>query len=298
MRGGPNSRYVLASLALGAIAVWGSELLFWSAPTAPLGVFDLPLMLLAYGLASAAALSAVFLTRAQGLPAAFLGGCIMGWLVEGVVVATAYDAFPYQLVWTPMSWHGLLTGAALVAGWRWSVTSPLRMAVFIACLTAFGTSWALYWPLERTSMPGLPETATYLVGLGFLVPAGQILLDRLGPLERPPTWVIAIAPGLFAFTWLMQFALSLEWTRLALPIVIAATVLVLCRTRRADRLELGRVQNWSRHLWLLLVPAGIAISATTLWPITGGRPTNQAIAIATSVAALTVIGALLIRRPR
>ncbi len=294
MRGGSTSRYVLASLAFGAIAVWGSEMLFWSAPTAPLGLIDLPLVLLAYSLASAAALSAVLLTRARGLPAALLGGSIMGWLVEGVVVATAYDAFPFQLVWTPLAWHGLVTGLALVGLWRWAMGSIARLLTMAVALIVFGTAWALYWPLERTTMPGLVDVALYLVWPGLLVVLGHITLDRLGNLERPAIWVLLAVPAGFALVWAIQLVLTADPRRLALPVVIAVAVLAM-RGSRSPVLALGRAPHWSRHALFLLVPAGIAVAASALWSSAGGLPTNSVIAIVTSGGSLVALGWLLVR---
>lgn len=267
---------------------------FWSAPTAPIGLIDLPLTLLVYSLASAAALSAVLLTKAQGLPAAFLGGCIMGWLVEGVVVATTFEAFPFQLVWTPMAWHGLITGAVLVGVWRWAVAAPLRLAATIVALVLFGAAWAQYWPLERSAMPSLLEVTLYLAGLGLLVPVGHIVLDRLDPIETPPRWLLATPPVLFALVWLVQLVLTLDPTRLALPVAIGLATLAMRGTgRREPSLRLHPASRPLLHWVFLLVPLGVAISASWGWSTFGGLAVNGPIAIATSVASVAIFAVLL-----
>ncbi|MGV3492158.1 MAG: hypothetical protein ACO1OG_12655 [Devosia sp.] len=293
-----TGRYVVASLALGAIATWGSEMLFWSAPREPVGALDTALTLLAYSICAAAALSAVLIMRAQGLAAAFLGGAIMGLLLEGVVVATAYDAFPFQLVWTPLAWHGLITGLALIGLWRWAIAAPRRLAALIAALAAFGTLWALYWPLERTNLPAWPDLAFYLIGLGLFVPC-HILLDRLGSLELPPRWVLALAPAIAALVWLVQLALTLDWRRLALLPTLALLVFAL-RGRRSPGtpLPLLAAHHWTHHLLFLLVPALITLGATLLWPLTGGLPVNTPLALLTSTTSLLATIWLLARALR
>ena len=111
---GPVGRYWLAAGTLGAAATWGSENLFWSAPPAGWTPLELAVTWVVYSLCVAAALSAVLWSGVQGWRAVFLGGAVLGWLIEGVVVATMYAAFPFQVVWTPLAWHALITGLVVV----------------------------------------------------------------------------------------------------------------------------------------------------------------------------------------
>ena len=62
---------------------------FWSVSRTPIDLLDLAFTLIAYSLCVAAALSAVLWTRAQGLAAAFLGGCILSGRTAGRAVAAA-----------------------------------------------------------------------------------------------------------------------------------------------------------------------------------------------------------------
>jgi hypothetical protein len=91
-------KYAAVVASLGLIATWGSENFFWSAPPDDLTLLGLLITWIAYTVCVAAALSAVLMSGVRGWPALFLGGAIMGWLVEGVVVGTMYEAFPFQLV--------------------------------------------------------------------------------------------------------------------------------------------------------------------------------------------------------
>ncbi len=67
-------RYAALCLALGVIAVWAGENMFWFIPPEGLGPGDLALTVIAYALACGVALSLVIWTGVRGLPAAFLGG--------------------------------------------------------------------------------------------------------------------------------------------------------------------------------------------------------------------------------
>ena len=71
-------RYVVLALALGGLSVWASENLFWVMPPPGITPLDFTFTVVAYSIACAVALSAVIWTGTRGLPAAFLGGAIMG----------------------------------------------------------------------------------------------------------------------------------------------------------------------------------------------------------------------------
>ena len=82
----------LTSGLYGLIAFWGSENLFWSAPTEATGILDLILTATAYSVAVASVLGAVIWSGITGWRALFFGGALLGWLVEGVLVSTAATA--------------------------------------------------------------------------------------------------------------------------------------------------------------------------------------------------------------
>ena len=86
--GDESWRYILASLCLGAIAVWASETLFWSAPPPDFEPIGLVLTYLAYSFVCATVLSAVAWSGCGGWTGLFLGGALLGWLTEGVVTGT------------------------------------------------------------------------------------------------------------------------------------------------------------------------------------------------------------------
>ncbi|MCR8725363.1 hypothetical protein [Frigidibacter sp. ROC022] len=273
-------QFILASLGFGAIAVWGSEFLFWSAPPTPVAALDLGLIWLAYSCTAGLALGTLLRFGLGGWRGAFLGGALLGFVAEGIIVGTMYDAFPYQLVWTPLAWHALITGGALVWLARsGAVLGPLRQGLGWLLLGLFGGIWAQYWPAERP-MPGSGAIALYLAGTGLAVPLANILLDRLTPLQRPPRWALRVLPILALALWLLDAMAAPSPIRLSCPALILMTGWMIWRLGDAGPLDLGRpVPAW-RHLLFLIAPLTTALLAGQAQRI-GGLPVNIPIALIT-----------------
>jgi hypothetical protein len=282
---GSARRYGAASLCLGLIAVWGSENLFWTVPAAPLKPWEWLATWLAYSIAAAAALSAVLWSGLGGWRAAFSGGAILGWAVEGVVVATMYDAFPVQIVWTGLAWHALLTGLAVF--WLPRVLageSVLRQIGALALLGLFGAVWGLYWPSERDGMPGYGTAFAYLAGLGLTVVLAQAGLDRIGPLSAPRPAVLVIAPVLLAAGWVARVALAPSVVLLACPVMVAATVWIMGRLgRRGAPLSFGPRPALWRHALFLVAPVITAGLVVPAWGLFGAVAVNIPVAVLSGV---------------
>lgn len=193
MRGG--LAYLLASLSLGWIAVWAGENLFWTTPAPDLRLVELLLTWGVYSVAAGAALSAVLWSGLGGWRAAFLGGALLGFAIEGAVVGTMYDAFPAQLVWTPLAWHGLISGLCVLGGGlALARGSVARQVAGLMALGVFGAVWGLYWPTEGKALAGWGGMAVYLGLCGVGVALGLGLLSRVGP-AGPARWAVAGTRG-------------------------------------------------------------------------------------------------------
>ncbi len=294
-------RYFLAALAIGAIAVWASENMFWSAALPTLTAEELFITWLAYSFCVASAMSAVFLTGVTGFRAAFLGGAIVGWLAEGVIVGTMYQAFPFQLVWTALAWHALISGAVVFGLGRGSVHWPVSRQILVwLAVGLFAGLWAQFWPLERTDLPGGQGLFLYLLGFGGLVPVAHIVLDRLTPLESPPRLVLAVAPALLGVLWIMQSLGTPSVLRLALPVLLLLTVWMMKRLGTGRGLiDLGSpAPNPARHFLFLLAPFTAAMLATLGWGRLGGFEANVLIALTTGPVSLLIYLWLLFRSIR
>lgn len=279
-------RYLVASLCLGWIAVWAGENLFWTTPAPDLRLLDLVFTLGAYSVVAGAALSAVIWSGLRGWRAAFLGGALLGFMVEGAVVGTMYDAFPAQLVWTPLAWHALISGLCVLGGGLALARGPVgRQAVGLLALGVFGAVWGLYWPLEGKVLAGLAGEIAYLglPGLGVGVAFG--VLTRLGPLAAGRWW-LWVAPVAMAGLWLVGTVLAPSPLRLAGPGMVLVTVWAMRRLGRGGGADFGPPVPWARALAFVLAPVATALLVVPAWAELGGVAVNIPIALGTGAAGL------------
>lgn len=242
-------RYLGLALALGVIAVWASENMFWIVPPGPVTALELVLTWLAYTMACACALSMVIWSGVRGWPAAFLGGAVLGYVVEGVVVGEIYEGFPLQLVWTPLAWHALITGG-VVLGLARLGRGPLTMALVWTAYGAAMAFWALYWPLERPNLPDTGALMVYLALPAVLVVGAQVAVDRLWPLPPVLRWVLWIAPVLVFLLWGLRVAISPpNLTYFVLPVILGGLYLAMRRQGQ------GQGQRQAGHVGRVAPPA-------------------------------------------
>ena len=293
-------RYIVASLALGAIAVWASENFFRVASPADLTALEWVLTVGVYSLASASALTAIAVTGFGGLSAAFLGGAIMGYLIEGAIVATIYDAFPFQLVWAPLAWHALISGGVVLGLGRCSARfGPFKMALIWLTLGLLGGAWALFWPTERADLPGVWSLMAYLLGLGLVVPAAHLALDKIAVVPRPPRWVLAVAPVCMLISWMLQTGVSLNPLRLVLLPILAGLCWIMRRLGAGQAVSFGTpAKRLWHHALFLITPFTTAVIAALGWANISGIPTNILVALVTYAVSLGWLGRLVWRAAR
>jgi hypothetical protein len=290
--------YLLLSLALGGISVWASENWFWFVPPPGMSPFEFAITALAYSIASASVLSAVILTRVRGWPAAFLGGAMLGFVVEGVIVGTMYEVFPLQLVWTPLAWHGLITGG-VVLGLGRAGLSPVRLVLIWGGLGLFGAYWAQFWPSERPVLPSALALWVYLFLAGVLVVLGQLILDRAQALPRPPLWVLGIAPGLAGMLWVYQVIAAFVPAMLAFPLLMGLLIWVMVRLGRLQTGPVLGVPGGWRHALFLIAPAVAVVLAPLGWASgMGTLESNWVVAVGTGLVSLGGLGRLVWRAAR
>ena len=276
MRDGPA--YLVASLCLGWIAVWASENMFWTTPAPDLRVVELAVTWLVYSVAAGAALSAVIWSGLRGWRAAFLGGALVGFGIEGAVVGTMYDAFPLQLVWTPLAWHALISGLCVLGGGLALARGPVwGQGAGLAVLGLFGAVWGLYWPLEGKVLAGVPGLMAYLAltGLGAGVALG--VLSRL-PDMRWGRWWLWVPPGGMVAFWLVGWVLAPAPLRLLWPVMVGATVWAMGRLGAGGGNLFGPPVAWRRALALVLAPVVTALLVVPAWAQFGGVGVNVPIA--------------------
>jgi hypothetical protein len=261
-------RYMAVSLALGFIATWASENMFWIVPPDGISVPDWLMTWVAYSIGAACALSMVLWSGAGGWAAVFLGGAVLGYLLEGIVVGTIYDAFPFQLVWTPVAWHALITGGLILGGGLAPLSLGRRVLLWLTAGVLF-TVWSLFWPLERPVLPGPDGLLVYLALPAVGVAVALWLIGRLGRPE-PRRWVLWVAPVL-ALWWLMRRAGPGPWA--------------------------ARQPLW-RHLPVLIVPVMVAFGAPSLWAILESVDVSLPFAVTAGLAGLGLMARIALRGPR
>ena len=285
-------RYVLAALVTGAIAVFISENLFWSVPRADFSYFHLLLTCAFYSVATACALSAVAFTGCGGWRGLFLGGAILGYVTEGVVVDTIYDAFPVQLVWTPLAWHALLTALLIGGAPRLEGGKGLGLIVLGG---VFCGVWSQYWPTEPAALPPVSDTIIYILGLGLVLPIGHWVLNRLGHVPRPHGAVLMVAPVLVAALWLFKLVQAPFPQKAALPVLLGLILWAMWRLgNRRGAVSFGPAVGPLHLAASMLVPAlmlAIAVPGWGMFP--DGVYVNIPLAIGTGATALILLLVLL-----
>lgn len=273
-------RYLVAALACGLIAVVLSENLFWSAPPDDLTALGLFFAWLAYSAAAACALSAAVWTGCGGWRGLFLGGAILGFVTEGIVVDTMYEYFPLQLVWTPIAWHALIT--ALWLGGAQRLGGRRGLALQVAGGVVMGL-WALWWTEERPVLPAGWLILGYLAGLGLVLPLAHLVLDRLREVPRPHGAVLLVFPVVAGLLWLAKFIADPAAPRLAMPVLLVVTVWMMHRLGRPGPVSFGPPLGLGYRLSALLVPGLACAIALPLYPALGGIASNMAVALVSSV---------------
>ncbi len=288
-------RYLGLALLLGGVAVWGSENFFWTMPPPGITPLDFVFTVIAYSIAAAVGMSVVIWTGVGGVKAAFLGGAIVGYMSEGVIVGTIYQPMPplFYQVWTPLAWHALVTGGVILGLGRVRFSPGQRVALW-GTLGLVGAFWAQYWPSERGALPDAGLFALYLVVLGLLVPLAQVGMDRMGQVPRPRRWVLWVAPGIAALVWGAQGVAEMNPFRLILIPILALLIWVMRRLGGAGPVSLGAgVPVW-HHLLFLIAPLVTVVLAPLGWAQGWGTlGANWVVAVVTCVVSVLWLGGLI-----
>jgi hypothetical protein len=254
-----------------------SEYVFLNAPafTLAAGVVaasaQLPLalveMTLWYLLPAYALLIALERYRVRGLWGLMLAGALYGIVVEGVVVTQMYEALPWSLSWTALSWHVLidvwlgwwLTRCVLQRRrWQWSAAYAVGLGLF----------WGLWatWAAGSEPLMAPRAFAVFAVLTSLLWVAANAVFDWVGResfettrVERGMVWMAGIV---LAVIWSIQ----LPFIPPVLVLMVGLTLLGLWRGRRREdpRPTLlsafqGRRVGWQVG-WLLLTPVVAALT--------------------------------------
>ncbi len=304
-----------ASIALlnGYVLTFYSEFAFYGQtadPGAPdPGVAELFLLWSIYALMAFIVLALIRRYHVSDIPALLIVGAAYGWMLEGGVVATAYESLPLSLSFTALAWHmpiDLFFGWYLVQKWlrEKGFAFNLRLAALSGLLWGF---WAV-WPAEVISLRPLRFAVFAFATVGLLMTA-YWLNGRLGIASfRPRRGEMRLAGALFLGWYFASTAFSVPISLLLLPALLLLCLWALRRNAaRApsaapdllDRLGAPpRSRNilawaafpltaaleyavWAAAPWrvpsniigyLVTVPLGFGLFGWALWRIGGAAP--------------------------
>jgi hypothetical protein len=243
-------------------------------------LLDLVITWVAYSVLAGVFLTALSRFQVRTLSALFLCAALYGWLVEGVLAGTLYDAFPLQISWTGLAWHALLSACAGWYGLGAALRNSTRRTALVAAgLGGFWGAWAITWwqPEEGGIVTPLPAFASHAFLQGGMLAAAFALAPRLvQPHSYTARWgtitLITVLAAWFLLVTLPHHPFSL----MIATVLFTLTVLTLHRSRTqpgasstvlADYLQ---PPPWKRYAALLVLPT-CAVLVYALF-LQGGQP--------------------------
>lgn len=268
-------------LAAGYILMFFSEFLFYAeySPDSGSGLpalRELGMMWMVYTGMAWLTLAILRIFRARSLPAVFLAGAVYGWLLEGVIVTTVYEAIPTQIHFTAIAWHApldVLIGLYLAPQLLRS-PSPKPMAYLSIALGVFWGFWAL-WPWWDT---GVPLAVSSFVIFSFtnticLILAYWLFAGTSRDNWQPSRLALTLLSGFLVVLFIFQVIPAYPYALLILPVLLGTCLLALWKNRQRElSLKISTESNFHRSylLTLFLFPA-IASSIYALCVYSGLR---------------------------
>ncbi len=260
-------RRLVVVLSTGYVCLFFSELAFWSKYD-PKGMAPRELLTtwLAYSIVAYIFLSVLTLSRARSIWALFLAGAVYGWFVEGIVVQTMYDDFPFNLSWTGLAWHALIT---ILVGWylirKVLLENHYLKTIWVSSLIGvIWGGWAIFWWIERKAVTPLWQFALYAVAGTLALILFYRILDWVRLPAFRPTWIEVSVLALITVAYFGFISLRTQpRAGLILPPLLAVVYFALRENRRREtRPDLyaalqGKVKSLN-YLGLLFIPLGAA----------------------------------------
>ncbi|TVR18375.1 MAG: hypothetical protein EA396_15205 [Anaerolineaceae bacterium] len=251
------------TLCTGYILAYFSEWTFWLGleRTTPLDEYIGTWLF--YSFATFLALIALHYYRARTVWVIFLCGALYGWITEGIIVQTMYDALPLSISVTGLQWHALIS---VVFGWfylrRWLMTSDRWTLIGAVGTGLFYAMWSTGWWFNAEPQATTLDVALSMTVYTLLLTVAYAVVARLGDAVFIPTQR-AIIGGLVGLVILFAFAVLAQPLALIVFPLCAAFVLIFLRINR--RVETGPHQlpahsiPLRRLLYLLLIPLIVAL---------------------------------------
>jgi hypothetical protein len=225
-------RAVGAVVALTLVTVTISESIFWAQPEQaygdPLGLLA---TFVAYGVVVVAVVGLLERVAPSTWLGVFVGGAVLGWIVEGIVVTTTYEALPLSISFTALAWHALISVAwAWVLLPRWLTWRVRGLARMIVCGGLWG-AWGAWQAADSGEQASVASFAWYAGVAGAVLAACLVgwLRWRSGRLVGYVALVVALGLiGVVAVIRLVQ----IPWAALVLGPLLTIAVWTMRRLPR------------------------------------------------------------------
>lgn len=230
---------LLSVLACGYMLMFYSEHVFWAHMKPTDTVPDQILTWLMYSLLAFAFLIIIQHFRVQSIWALFLAGAVFGWLVEGVIVQTAYDDLPMSISFTGLAWHALLS---VWVGWyavrkalHTNIGSTLKIAVAIG--VCYGL-WAIMWWNEPDQIVTSPvDFAAYAGITTLLVIVAYWIYDRNIAAFKVGRIAKIVIVGLLLLYFVFYTIPAASIAVIVLPALLLIVYVALRRNRQIEKRE-------------------------------------------------------------
>ena len=290
---------VLFSLSSGCILMIFSEFFFYGevSPGAQWNaalMLDLLLLLVIYSLLAYVLHTLVRAFHIHSIAALFLAGAFLGWLLEGVIVTTVYENFPWQIHFTALTWHAPLD---VLVGWHllpkvMRKASPWPTLFASAASGLFWGTWVI-WRWWEEGVPLSPERfAVFTLIATLLLAIAYGTLTRVdGHLFRRSTRATRGLGFLLCIWFGLNVLPQYPWAPL---IIIPLFLITGYALRQYGRLEIrpdllntfAQPLPWKRIVLLFLLPLTAAISYTLLVRLGARFPINAIVYVLTSLGAI------------
>ena len=228
----------MLSLSTGYVLMFFSEHLFWARPRPGDTLANGAATWLAYSLLAFVFLTAVRTYRVRSLEALFLAGALVGWLGEGVLVQTLYDAFPLQISWTGLAWHSLISVCIGWYGLRRALAAPGIGPGVGWCLGlgAFWGLWSIFWRVDEPEVhPSLPTFAAFAFLTTAILALSLWVYEKCDPgAFHPSRLSMALALGALLLVFILGTLPVAPLAMVVLPILLALVHVALSRNRACE----------------------------------------------------------------
>lgn len=301
-------RSLVLSLSTGYVLMFFSEHLFWARARPGDTPGGWAMTWLAYSLLAFVFLSTVRQYRVRALEALFVAGALVGWLGEGVLVQTLYDAFPLQISWTGLAWHSLISVCIGWYGLRRALAAPGigRAAVWCLGLGLFWGCWAIFWRVEEPDAEAsLRAFAAFAFVTTAILAVSLWVYEKCDPRAfRPSRLPQGVALGVLVLIFSLGTLPLAPTAIVILPILLALVFAALSRNRacetEADVLALPDSQQFGPKalLALAIMPATATLIYAAALAFDLRWQTNWVVYLVTMPAGFFLFGVAWIRLMR